>query len=218
MDDTTGKNRGFCHVDFVTKEGQQAALAMSNLEFMGRRVRLDAADGSTRTRVKKDEGYSSAASKVFVANLNRDYDEEQHRSGLTEAFGSFGTIVGDIRIPTDRESGQLRGIGYIEFENKEQAEAAVKGMNGVEFNGRPLRTDFAGESSAGNGGRGGGRGGFRGGRGGQEGGFRGGFRGGNDGGFRGGNDGGFRGGSRGGFRGGRGGRGGFASRGNHQKF
>lgn len=192
MDNATGKNKGFCHIDFTTKAAHDAALALSGSEFMGRTIRCDGAgDGSNRQR-SKDENYSAKSTKVFIANLNRDYDEDSHRAALTEAFSKFGALVGDIRLPYNREEGTLRGIGYIEFENADHAEAAVKGMNGVEINGRPLRTDFSGSDDRERVNRG--RGGFRGGRGGGRGDFRGG---------RGGR------GGRGDFRGGRGGRGDF---------
>ncbi|CAO3668289.1 unnamed protein product [Rhizopus stolonifer] len=184
VDEATGKNRGFCHIDFATQEGKDAAIALSGQEFLGRNIRIDGADGGNRTKTQNTSG----AKKVFVANLNRDFDEDAHRKALTEAFAKFGTLVGDVRLPYNRESGGLKGIGYIEFETSEQAEAAVKGMSGVELNGRPLRTDLSGDNDrerfAGNRGGRGGRGGFRGGRGDFRGG-RGG-RGGNRGGFRGG--------------------------------
>lgn len=38
------------------------------------------------------------------------------RNQLTEAFGAAGTVV-SIRLPTDRESGELKGIGFVEFED-----------------------------------------------------------------------------------------------------
>ncbi|KAI7907931.1 uncharacterized protein BX663DRAFT_492468 [Cokeromyces recurvatus] len=180
----TNKNKGFCHIDFATKEGKEAALKLSETEFMGRSIRCDSADGNDRRR-NKDENYSPRSNKVFVANLNHDYDEEAHRNALKEHFEKFGTIVGDIRLPYNRETGALKGIAYVSFETPEQAEAAVKGMNGVEVNGRPLRTDFSdsndrervARNKSGRGGRGGFRGGFRGSRGGRGG--RGGFRGAN---------------------------------------
>ncbi|KAI7888017.1 uncharacterized protein EV154DRAFT_323631 [Mucor mucedo] len=174
LDNATGKNKGFCHIDFTTKAAHDAALALSGSDFLGRTIRCDSAgDGSVRV-ARKDENYGPKSTKVFVANLNRDYDEETHRAALTEAFSAFGTLVGDIRLPYNREEGTLRGIGYLEFETAEQAEAAVKGMNAVELNGRPLRTDFSGSDDAsrvggGRGGRGG-RGGFGGDRGGRGGG------------------------------------------------
>jgi len=205
LDNATGKNKGFCHIDFTTKAAHDAALALSGSEFMGRSIRLDSAGDGSNRQPKKDENYGPKSTKVFIANLNRDYDEESHRASLTESFSQFGTLVGDIRLPYNREEGTLRGIGYLEFETPEQAEAAVKGMNGVEVNGRPLRTDFSGNDDR----ERVSRGGFRGGRGGNDRGGRGGGRGGfsDRGGGRGG---------RGGFSdrgGGRGGRGGFSDRG-----
>lgn len=167
LDNATGKNKGFCHIDFTTKAAHDAALALTDSEFMGRTIRLDSAgDGSNRQRTK-DENYGPKSTKVFVANLNRDYDEDSHRAALTEAFSKFGTLVGEIRLPFNREDGSLRGIGYLEFETAEQADAAVKGMNGVDLNGRPLRTDFSGSDDRERVGRGGFRGGRGGGRGGK---------------------------------------------------
>lgn len=40
------------------------------------------------------------------------------RNQLTEAFGTYGTVV-NVRLPTDRESGELKGIGFVEFESTE---------------------------------------------------------------------------------------------------
>lgn len=48
------------------------------------------------------------------------------RSALTEAFSSYGG-VNNIRLPTDRETGELKGIGFIEFAT---AEAKVGGDEG----------------------------------------------------------------------------------------
>ncbi|KAI9027433.1 hypothetical protein CLU79DRAFT_697710 [Phycomyces nitens] len=209
IDPDTGKSRGFCYVDFVSKKSKAAALKMDGSEFMGRNIRVD--EATTATPRKNDENYGPKTDTVFIANLSHDLDEES----VAMAFSKFGTIVGDVRLPTNRETGKIKGIGYVQFSTADEAEAAVKGMNGMSINGRPVRTDFSGgddsarvNSRGDRGGRGGrgGRGDFRGGRGGRGG--RGDFRGGRGGrggrgDFRGG-----RGGGRGDFRGGRG-RGGF---------
>ena len=49
--------------------------------------------------------------------------EEAVREALTEAFGAYGEVA-NIRLPTDRESGEMKGIGFIEFTT---AEAKVGG-------------------------------------------------------------------------------------------
>lgn len=65
-----------------------------------------------------------------------------------------------VRFATDRETGDFRGFGHIDFENVEGATAAVA-LAGTEICGRPIRMDFAApRGEGGGGGRGGGRGGF----------------------------------------------------------
>lgn len=132
---------------------------------------------------------------------------------VSEAFGEWGTILG-VRLPTDRDTGELKGFGYVTFASVDEAKAALENMQGAEIAGRACRLDFsqprppngeAGGRGGGFGGRGGGRGGF-----GARGGGRGGF---SDRGGRGGR-------GRGGFgdRGGRGGRGGTTNRGGFGDF
>jgi RNA recognition motif-containing protein len=215
MDYDTGRSKGFAHIDFADASGKTEAMKLDGSEFMGRTIKVDNATPATPRG--KDTNFGPKSDTVFMANLAHSLNED----GIKQAFEKFGTIVGEIRLPVNRDTGKIRGIGYVQFENADQAEAAVKGMNGVSVEGRPIRTDFSGGDDSDrvrsrpprggfNGGRGGGdRGGGRG-----RGGFsdRGGGRGGR-GGFS--DRGGGRGG-RGGFSdrgGGRGGRGGFNDRG-----
>ncbi|GAA5804412.1 hypothetical protein HPULCUR_009905 [Helicostylum pulchrum] len=192
----TGRSKGFAHIDFANESGKTEAMKLDGSEFMGRTIKVDNATPATPRG--KDTNFGPKTDTVFMANLAHDLDED----AIRQAFDKFGTIVGEVRLPVNRDTGKIRGIGYVQYENEDQAEAAVKGMNGVSIEGRPIRTDFSGgdDSARVGGGRGGrgGRGGFGGDRGGRGGG-RGGFGGG-----RGGGRGGF-----GGDRGGRGGRGGF---------
>lgn len=108
-----------------------------------------------------------------------------------------------IRLPTDRETGEPKGFGYVTFASIDEAKAALEAMQGAYISSRPVRLDYSQprpqNDAGGRGGFGGrGRGGDRGGRG------RGGFGGGRG---RGGFDRGGRGGGRG--RGGSTNRGGF---------
>jgi len=122
--------------------------------------------------------------KVFVGNLSFKTVEAE----LAHQFATAGAVVSANIITRGPRS---LGYGFVEFEDEDAAQNAVKMMNKKEIDGRPINVEIAkpreegeerkeGGSSApvGRGGfRGGrGRGGFRGGRG--RGGFRGGFRGG----------------------------------------
>jgi RNA recognition motif-containing protein len=144
--------------------------------------------------------------RLFVGNLSFQTTEND----LQDAFAQFGQVT-DLKIMTDRMTGRSRGFAFVTMGSKEEGEAAIKGMDGTDFGGRPLRVNEATprEEGAGSGGGGyrggGGGGGYRGGGGG--GGYRGGG-GGGGGGYRGGGGGGYRGGGGGGYRGGGGGYGG----------
>ena len=60
----------------------------------------------------------------------------------------------------DRETGRLRGFGFVEMDD-EGARAAIQGMDGKDFGGRNLKVNEAEEKSRSGGGGGGGRGGDR---------------------------------------------------------
>ena len=151
---------------------------------------------------------SQPSDTLFVGNLSFDVGQET----VSEAFGEYGTILG-VRLPTDRDTGEPKGFGYVTFSSVDEAKGALEAMQGYEISGRACRLDYSqprpqnGESP-GRGGRGG-RGGFdRGGRGGGRGGFDRGGRGGGRG-FGGRGRGGFDRGGRGGGRGASTNRGGF---------
>lgn len=112
--------------------------------------------------------------KLYVGGLSWSTDEDT----LYRGFESFGQLE-EVKVITDRETGRSRGFGFVTFARDEDAQNAISGMNGKDFDGRQITVNEArdrepGESRGGGGG-GGGRGG-RGGRGGGGGGGRGGDR------------------------------------------
>lgn len=99
--------------------------------------------------------------------------------GMFEAYGA----VTDCFLPTDRDSGKVRGFAFVTMPSKE-AEVACAKVNGLELDGRTLRVNEAqpkgmsgggGGFGGGGGGRGGGRGDWNGGGGGGYGGQGGGY-------------------------------------------
>ena len=211
MDRNTGKSRGFGYVEFADPSSVEKALQFSGKEIDGRPINVDrstsnkgsggAGNPNDARRAAYGDKISPPSSVLFVGNLSFDATEDS----LWDVFAEYGDVKG-VRVPTDRDSGRVKGYGYVEFFDIETAKKAFEGTQGLELLGRNLRVDYSQPREAGGNARGGQRGGDRGfGRGGGRGGFdggRGGFGGGR-GGFGGGR-GGF-GGGRGGFGGGRGG-------------
>ena len=51
---------------------------------------------------------------MFVKGFNRELGEDEVRNQLMEAFKECGEISA-VRLPTNRETGDLKGIGFVEF-------------------------------------------------------------------------------------------------------
>jgi hypothetical protein len=160
--------------------------------------------------------------KLYVGNLPYTARDEE----LRDAFSQFGTVA-SAKVMMEHDTGRSKGFGFVEMGSDEEAQTAIRGMNGQDMGGRSLVVNEArpmearpprsggygggggggGYGGGGGGGRSGGGGGYGGGGGGYGGGGRsgGGGGGGGDGGFRSPYGAGPRGGGRGGYGGGGGG-------------
>lgn len=104
--------------------------------------------------------------KIYVGNLSFNTDGES----LKAAFAEFGEVT-TADVVMDRETGKSRGFAFVEMPVQAAAEAAIKGLNGKEVDGRALnvnearpkadRGDRGGGGSRGSYGGGGGGGGRR---------------------------------------------------------
>lgn len=192
-DRESGRPRGF---GFVTLSGRKAAdeaiTKMDQTELGSRTIRVN----ESRPRGEGPPagaggggGFNAAGGadvKLYVGNLSFDTTQDT----LQGQFEKFGE-VSDCFLPTDRETGNIRGFAFVTM-GAADAEKALSELNGAEVDGRELKVNEAKPKNAGGGGRGGGYGG-RGGGGGYGGGGGGGY-GGRGGGRRGGGGGGYGGG------------------------
>ena len=78
--------------------------------------------------------------KLFVANIARECTEDE----LKEAFSACGVVV-SLKIITDRDTGQSRGFGFVEMENREAGEKAIAELHEKEFHGRAIVVNEARE-------------------------------------------------------------------------
>ena len=100
--------------------------------------------------------------RLYVGNLPFSADDDQVR----ELFAQNGRNVVEVKLVTDRDTGRPRGFGFVEMGSSEDADGAIRDLNGRDFGGRPLTVNEARERTAGGGGGGfGGGGGYGGGRG-----------------------------------------------------
>ena len=89
---------------------------------------------------------------IYIGNMSFDTTEDQ----LRQAFEGFGE-VSSVSIITDKYSGEPRGFAFVEMSSKDEAIAAISGLNGQDLNGRALNVNEAkpraesGNRSGGNG-------------------------------------------------------------------
>ena len=97
------------------------------------------------------------AVKLFVGGLSFSTSSQR----LQEAFAAVGSVE-SASVVTDRDTGQSRGFGFVEMASTEEANEAVRRLNGTELDGRQIKVEMAKPSGSGGGGgqrRGGGYGG-----------------------------------------------------------
>jgi RNA recognition motif-containing protein len=95
--------------------------------------------------------------KIFVGNLPFSMGETE----LRELFEQKGA-VDSATVMRDVETGRSRGFAFVEMANDEEAEKAIKELNGYSVGGRNLTVNEARPKTERRGGFGGGGGGGRG--------------------------------------------------------
>lgn len=75
---------------------------------------------------------------IYVGNLSYEITQD----GLTQAFGEYGTVK-RVQMPTDRETGRLRGFAFVEMGTDAEETAAIAALDGAEWMGRDLKVNKA---------------------------------------------------------------------------
>ncbi|HAC64009.1 MAG TPA: RNA-binding protein [Cyanothece sp. UBA12306] len=75
---------------------------------------------------------------IYVGNLAYEITEED----LNGVFAEYGTVK-RVHLPTDRETGRMRGFGFVEMEDEANEEAAITALDGAEWQGRQLKVNKA---------------------------------------------------------------------------
>lgn len=87
---------------------------------------------------------------IYIGNLSYDATEED----LKEVFTDYGSVK-RVTLPTDRETGRIRGFAFVDMQEDAEEESAISNLDGAEWMGRQLRVNKAKprEDNRGGGGR-----------------------------------------------------------------
>ena len=75
---------------------------------------------------------------IYVGNLSFKATE----ADVTNVFKEYGEVK-KVYLPSDRETGKMRGFGFVEMETENQESAAIDKLNGSEWMGRILKVNKA---------------------------------------------------------------------------
>ncbi|WP_421656000.1 RNA recognition motif domain-containing protein [Leptothermofonsia sp. ETS-13] len=75
---------------------------------------------------------------IYIGNLSYRATEDD----LKEVFAEYGAVK-RVALPTDRETGRMRGFAFVELEEETHEDVAIAELDGAEWMGRQLKVNKA---------------------------------------------------------------------------
>jgi RNA recognition motif-containing protein len=76
--------------------------------------------------------------KLYVGNLSYDTTEDI----LRQKFAETGTVV-SVEMIKDRDTGRMKGFAFVTMNNQEEAENAIRMLNGKMVDNREIKVNIA---------------------------------------------------------------------------
>ncbi|XP_062714612.1 protein sex-lethal isoform X3 [Aedes albopictus] len=114
----TGYSYGFGFVNFLSEDAAQRAIrCLNGYSVRNKRLKVSYA------RPQSDD---IKETNLYITNLPRTITDEQ----LDIIFGKYGTIV-QKNILRDKLTGFPRGVAFVRFNKREEAQEAISALNNV---------------------------------------------------------------------------------------
>lgn len=78
------------------------------------------------------------SNKLYVGNLSYSVRDDD----LQQQFSSFGHVQ-SAKVMMERDTGRSKGFGFVEMSSSQEAEEAIRGLNGQNMGGRDLTVNIA---------------------------------------------------------------------------
>ena len=75
---------------------------------------------------------------IYIGNLSYEVNQQD----LNEVFAEYGNVK-RVHIPTDRETGRVRGFAFVEMESEADEDKAIETLDGAEWMDRQLKVNKA---------------------------------------------------------------------------
>uniref|UniRef100_A0A672KXC1 ELAV-like protein n=1 Tax=Sinocyclocheilus grahami TaxID=75366 RepID=A0A672KXC1_SINGR len=135
-DKITGQSLGYGFVNYVEpKDAEKAINTLNGLRLQTKTIKVSFARPSSA---------SIRDANLYVSGLPKTMTQKE----LEQLFSQYGRII-TSRILVDQVTGVSRGVGFIRFDRRVEAEEAIKGLNGQKPPGatEPITVKFANNPS-----------------------------------------------------------------------
>jgi RNA recognition motif-containing protein len=92
----------------------------------------------SESKLSTPTGFWRQHMSIYVGNLSYEVTQDD----LTQTFAEYGKVK-RVQVPTDRETGRLRGFAFVEMETDAEETAAIEALDGAEWMGRDLKVNKA---------------------------------------------------------------------------
>ncbi|CAM6055876.1 unnamed protein product [Sphagnum tenellum] len=137
----TGKFRGIGFITFKTEAAAERALALNGADMGGRFLKIELCKVKPKAESEKQVHHEApkkvqGCTSAYIGNLAWDVTEADLRKFFKKCK------IDAIRFALDKDSGEFRGFGHIDFADDESLEAAVK-LDQQLVCGRPLKIAYS---------------------------------------------------------------------------
>ena len=78
------------------------------------------------------------STNIYVGNLSYNITDDQ----LKSVFEEYGEVI-SAKVITDRDTGRAKGFAFVEMANQQDAEKAIKELDGGELDGRNIKVNLS---------------------------------------------------------------------------
>jgi len=142
-DKETKKFYGTAFLEFASSEVARRALNENGSYILDRPIVVEATKVPRKQLLQQQRTERPAGEKppgcdkIFIGNIAYETTEDE----AWELFGKCGDVK-NLRWLTNKDTGDFRGCGYVEFYDTASVDAAIE-LGGTELHGRRMRVDYA---------------------------------------------------------------------------
>ncbi|XP_032822147.1 ELAV-like protein 4 isoform X3 [Petromyzon marinus] len=136
-DKITGQSLGYGFVNYVDpKDAEKAINTLNGLRLQTKTIKVSYARPSSA---------SIRDANLYVSGLPKNMSQKE----LEQLFSQYGRIITSRILVDQVTAGMSRGVGFIRFDKRVEAEEAIKGLNGQKPPGaaEPVTVKFANNPS-----------------------------------------------------------------------